>query len=32
MNFEWDDEKNKINFATHGIEFESPLLEFNDLQ
>ncbi len=32
MNFEWDDEKNKINFAKHGIDFETAMLVFNDLQ
>ena len=26
MNFEWDDEKNKINFAKHGIDFETAML------
>lgn len=32
MTFEWDDEKNKINFAKHGIDFETAMLVFNDLQ
>ena len=32
MKFEWDDEKNKINFAKHGIDFETAMLVFNDLQ
>lgn len=32
MNFEWDDETNKINFAKHGIDFETAMLVFNDLQ
>ncbi len=32
MTFEWDDEKNKINLEKHGIDFETAMLVFNDLQ
>ena len=27
-----DDDKNKINFAKHGIDVETAMLVFNDLQ
>lgn len=30
--FEWDEEKNKINMEKHGIDFETAMLVFNDLQ
>ena len=32
MTFEWDEEKNKINKAKHGIDFETAMLVFNDSQ
>ena len=32
MKFEWDEEKNKINFQKHGIDFETAMLVFNDMQ
>lgn len=32
MTFGWDDEKNKINLEKHGIDFETAMLVFNDLQ
>lgn len=32
MIFEWDEEKNKINMEKHGIDFETAMLVFNDLQ
>ena len=31
MKFEWDEEKNQINFKKHGIDFETAILVFNDL-
>lgn len=30
MNFEWDDEKNKINKLKHGISFETATKVFDD--
>ena len=30
MEFEWDEEKNKINIKKHGISFETASLVFND--
>lgn len=30
MQFEWDDEKEKINIAKHGIDFATAALVFND--
>lgn len=32
MIFEWDEEKNKINMEKHGIDFDTAMLVFNDLQ
>lgn len=32
MIFEWDEEKNKSNKRKHGIDFETAMLVFNDLQ
>ena len=32
MIFEWDDEKNRINMEKHGIDFETAMLVFNDMQ
>ena len=32
MTFEWDEEKNKLNQRKHGIDFETAMLVFNDLQ
>ena len=32
MIFEWDEEKNRINLEKHGIDFETAMLVFNDLQ
>lgn len=32
MKFEWDEEKNKLNVLKHGIDFETAMLVFNDLQ
>ena len=32
MTFEWDEEKNKINMEKHGIDFDTAMLVFNDLQ
>lgn len=32
MIFEWDEEKNKKNIEKHGIDFETAMLVFNDLQ
>jgi len=29
MNFEWDEEKNTINIAKHGIDFNDAILAFN---
>ena len=31
MDFEWDEEKNKANFAKHGITFEEAALIFRGL-
>ena len=31
MNFEWDEEKNQLNIRKHGIDFETAILVFNDL-
>ncbi len=30
MQFEWDDEKEKININKHGIDFETAARVFND--
>ena len=30
LQFEWDEEKNRINIAKHGISFETALYIFND--
>ena len=30
--FEWDENKNRINKVKHGIDFETAILVFNDLQ
>ena len=32
MKFEWDEDKNKQNLAKHGIDFETAILVFNDIQ
>ncbi len=32
MKFEWDEEKNQLNLKKHGIDFETAMLVFNDLQ
>lgn len=32
MKFEWDEDKNKLNYKKHGIDFETAMLFFNDLQ
>ena len=32
MKFEWDEDKNKQNLAKHGINFETAILVFNDIQ
>lgn len=32
MTFEWDEEKNQINIMRHGIDFETAMLVFNDLE
>lgn len=32
MKFEWDENKNKLNLIKHGIDFETAMLVFNDLQ
>lgn len=32
MTFEWDEEKNKINIEKYGIDFDTAMLVFNDLQ
>ena len=30
LKFEWDEEKNKLNYKKHGIRFESAVLVFDD--
>lgn len=30
--FEWDEEKNQLNLKKHGIDFETAMFVFNDLQ
>lgn len=30
IQFEWDEEKNKINIKKHGISFDTAMLVFND--
>jgi uncharacterized DUF497 family protein len=30
MKFEWDEDKNKINIAKHGIDFEDAAQVYND--
>ena len=30
VKFEWDEEKNKLNYKKHGIRFESAVLVFDD--
>ncbi len=32
MHFEWDEDKNQLNLKKHGIDFETAMLVFNDLQ
>lgn len=32
MNFQWDEDKNQLNLKKHGIDFETAMLVFNDLQ
>ena len=32
LKFEWDEDKNEQNLAKHGIDFETAILVFNDLQ
>ena len=32
LKFEWDEDKNKLNYKKHGIDFETAMLVFNDLQ
>ena len=32
MRFEWDEMKNQLNRKKHGIDFETAMLVFNDLQ
>lgn len=32
MKFEWDENKNQLNIKKHGIDFETAILVFNDLQ
>ncbi len=32
MKFEWDEDKNQLNLKKHGIDFETAMLVFNDLQ
>ena len=30
LHFEWDEEKNRLNFQKHGIDFDTAMLVFND--
>ena len=32
LTFEWDEEKNRINKNKHGIDFETAMLVFNDME
>lgn len=32
MRLEWDEDKNQRNFEKHGIDFETAMLVFNDMQ
>ena len=32
MKFEWDEDKNRLNLKKHGINFETAMLVFNDVQ
>lgn len=32
LRFEWDEDKNQRNFEKHGIDFETAMLVFNDMQ
>jgi len=32
LHFEWDEDKNQLNLKKHGIDFETAMLVFNDLQ
>lgn len=32
MKFEWDEDKNQLNLKKHGIDFETAMLVFNDMQ
>lgn len=32
MTFEWDEDKNQLNLEKHGIDFDTAILVFNDLQ
>ena len=31
MNFEWDEDKNRLNIEKHGISFEEAVLVFDDV-
>ncbi|MEZ3444383.1 MAG: BrnT family toxin [Lachnospiraceae bacterium] len=32
LRFEWDEDKNQLNLKKHGIDFETAMLVFNDMQ
>lgn len=32
LKFEWDEDKNQLNLKKHGIDFQTAMLVFNDLQ
>ena len=32
LKFEWDEDKNQLNLQKHGIDFETAMFVFNDLQ
>lgn len=32
MKFEWDEEKSRLNLRKHGIDFETAILVFNDME
>ena len=32
LKFKWDEDKNQLNLKKHGIDFETAMLVFNDLQ
>ena len=32
LKFEWDEDKSRLNLKKHGIDFETAILVFNDME